>query len=70
MLANSIGSPGPKSQAPAVAKIPIAAAQLGSADMVELRFIADKTFVPALEPGGPAGDSRELGARVFHAFVQ
>ncbi len=57
-------------EAPAVAKIPIAAAQLGTADMVELRFIADKTFVPALEPGGPAGDSRELGARVFHAFVQ
>jgi hypothetical protein len=53
-----------------VQKIPIAAAQLGTADMVELRFIADRTFVPALEPGGPAADSRELGARVFHAFVQ
>jgi hypothetical protein len=53
-----------------VHKIPIAAAQLGTGDMVELRFIADKTFVPALEPGGPAADSRELGARVFHAFVQ
>jgi hypothetical protein len=57
-------------ETPSVQKIPITAAQLGTADMVELRFIADKTFVPALEPGGPAGDSRELGARVFHAFVQ
>lgn len=55
---------------PAVQKVPIAAAQMGSADMVELRFIADKTFVPALEPGGAAGDSRELGGRVFHASVQ
>ena len=57
--------------APAVVrKIPIAAAQLGTADMVELRLIADKTFVPALEAGGSSGDSRELGVRVFHAFVQ
>ncbi|MCC7033663.1 MAG: hypothetical protein IT179_12615 [Acidobacteria bacterium] len=55
---------------PVVQKIPITAAQMGSADMVELRFIADKTIVPALEPGGAAGDSRELGARVFHAAVQ
>jgi hypothetical protein len=53
-----------------VRKIPISAAQLGSADMVELRLVADKTFVPALEPGGSTGDTRELGARVFHAFVQ
>ena len=57
--------------APAVVrKVPISAAQLGSFDMVELRLVADKTFVPALEPGGATGDSRELGARVFHAFVQ
>jgi hypothetical protein len=53
-----------------VRKIPISAAQLGGTDMVELRLVADKTFVPALEPGGASGDSRELGARVFHAFVQ
>ena len=57
--------------APAVVrKIPISGAQLGSADMVELRLVADKTFVPALEPGGATGDTRELGARIFHAFVQ
>ena len=57
--------------APAVVrKIPIRASQLGAADMVELRLVGDKTFVPALEPGGASGDSRELGARVFHAFVQ
>lgn len=53
-----------------VRKIPISAAQLGSADMVEIRLVVDKTFVPALESGGATGDTRELGARVFHAFVQ
>lgn len=57
-------------EGPMVQKVPITAAQMGSADMVELRFIADKTFVPALEPGGAAGDSRELGGRVFYAAVQ
>ena len=41
-----------------------------SADMAEIRLVVDKTFVPALEAGGATGDTRELGARVFHAFVQ
>jgi len=59
-----------KGAPPVVRKIPISAAQLGAADMVELRLVADKTFVPALEPGGASGDTRELGVRVFHAFVQ
>ncbi len=53
-----------------VRKLPITAAQLGTSDMIELRFIADKTFVPALEPAMKSGDQRELGVRVFHAFVQ
>ena len=34
------------------------------------RFVADRTFVPALEPGAKSSDTRELGVRVFHAFVQ
>jgi hypothetical protein len=55
---------------PEVRKIPITAGQLGDGDMVELRLIADKTFVPALQGGSSTGDTRELGARVFHAFVQ
>jgi len=53
-----------------VHRLPITAAQLGAADMVELRLVADKTLVPALEQGSGSTDSRELGARVFHAFVQ
>jgi hypothetical protein len=65
-----VGSVALDARSPSVEKIPIAAAQLGTADMVEVRLVADKTFVPALEPGGSSSDTRELGARVFHAFVQ
>jgi hypothetical protein len=53
-----------------VRKYPVSAAQLGTGDMAEIRLIADKTFVPALEPGAKNNDPRELGVRVFHAFVQ
>jgi hypothetical protein len=48
----------------------ITAAQLGAGDMVEMKFMADKTFVPALDPAMKSGDPRELGVRVFHAFIQ
>jgi hypothetical protein len=51
-------------------RIPVPAAQLGTSEMVELRLVADRTFVPALEPGVKSGDTRELGARVFNVFVQ
>jgi hypothetical protein len=53
-----------------VHKIPISAAAMGTGEMVELRLVVDQTFVPALEPGATGSDPRELGARVFHAFVQ
>jgi hypothetical protein len=53
-----------------VLKFPITAAQLGSGDMVEMKFIADKTFVPALDPAMKSTDPRELGARFFHVFIQ
>ncbi len=58
---------GPEGQ---VLKIPLSAATMGSGDMVELKLVVDQTFVPALEPGAQSNDPRELGARVFHAFVQ
>lgn len=57
------------SQAP-VLKYPVTAAQLGTSDMVEMKLIADKTFVPALEASMKSQDPRELGARFFHVFVQ
>jgi hypothetical protein len=53
-----------------VHKIALPGAALGGGDMVELRLVVDQTFVPALEPGAASNDPRELGARVFHAFVQ
>lgn len=55
---------------PPVLKYPVTAAQLGTGDMVEIRFTADKTFVPALDQSMKSGDPRELGARFFHVFVQ
>ena len=53
-----------------VLKFPISAAQLGAGDMVEMKFTADKTFVPALDSSMKSGDPRELGARFFHVFIQ
>lgn len=53
-----------------VRKVDLTAAQMGGGDMVELRLVANRTFVPALDPASKSGDTRELGARVFHAFVQ
>jgi len=50
-------------------KIPLTAVQLGTGEMAELRVSVDKTFVPALVPGSNSKDPRELGVRVFHAFV-
>ncbi len=50
-------------------KIKLPAAQLGTADMVELHIAVDKTFLPAQVAGASSKDPRELGVRVFHAFV-
>jgi hypothetical protein len=50
-------------------RIPLTAAQLGTGEMAELRISVDKTFVPALVPASNSKDPRELGVRVFHAFV-
>ena len=51
-------------------RIPISAAQFGSTDTVEMVIAADQTFVPATIPELRSSDSRELGVRVFRAFVQ
>jgi hypothetical protein len=44
--------------------LPISAAQLGSGEMSELTIQVDQTFTP----GG--ADLRELGIRVYHAFIE
>lgn len=50
-------------------KIPIEVGQLGTGEMAELRIEVDRTFVPAKLPGG-SRDLRELGIRVYHAYVE
>ena len=50
-------------------KIPLTTAQLGNDDTAELQIAVDRTFVPALLPASNSKDPRELGVRVFHAFV-
>jgi hypothetical protein len=52
------------SKGPKILSFPATAAQLGSADMVDLVFDVDKSF----KPGGT--DLRELGIRVFHVYVE
>jgi hypothetical protein len=51
-------------KSPKLLTFPLTAAQLGSADTVDLILEVDRTF----KPGGP--DPRELGIRVFHVAVE
>ena len=53
----------------ALRRVPIPAAALGPGDMTEIRIETDRTFVPAMLPGG-GKDDRELGLRVYHAFLE
>jgi hypothetical protein len=53
----------------AIRKIAIKSAQFGPEEVVMIRIGVDKTFVPALVKPG-SRDPRELGIRVFHAFVE
>ena len=52
------------SKAPTLLTFPITAAQLGTADLVDLVIDVDKTF----KPGG--SDPRDLGIRIFHTYVE
>jgi hypothetical protein len=52
-----------------IRRVALTAAQFGEDEMVTLRIALDKTFVPALAKTG-SKDVRELGIRVFHAFVE
>jgi hypothetical protein len=53
---------------PLLRKIALKAAQLGEGDVDELVISVDKTYVPAVLIQGNK-DPRELGVRVFHAYV-
>jgi len=50
-------------------RIKLPAAQLGAGDMAELQISVDPTFVPATVNPSISKDPRELGVRVFHAYV-
>ena len=49
---------------PKLLTFPISASQFGSGDMAEITLEVDRTFTP----GG--SDRRELGLRVYHAFIE
>jgi hypothetical protein len=49
---------------PTLKTVPVTVAQLGSSDMVDLTIDVSQTF----KPGGV--DSRELGIRVFHTYIE
>lgn len=51
-------------------RLAIAVDQLGADDSVDLHLRVDRTVVPANVPELNSNDPRELGVRVFHAFVQ
>jgi hypothetical protein len=53
---------------PELRKIALKAAQLGTGDVAEIVIAVDKTYVPATIVQG-SKDPRELGIRVFHAYV-
>lgn len=53
-----------------IRKPTITSAQLGTADVVDLKISVDKSYVPAVVTSGKNRDPRELGVRVFHAYVQ
>jgi hypothetical protein len=50
-------------------RIKLPADLLGSGELAELQLTVDKTFTPALIQAANSKDPRELGVRVFHAFV-
>ena len=53
-----------------IRKPTITAAQFGTGDMAEIKVSVDKTYVPAVITNGANRDPRELGVRVFHAYIQ
>jgi hypothetical protein len=50
-------------------KIRLSGAKMGDGDLAELQIVIDKTFQPSVLTNGASRDPRELGVRVFHAFV-
>jgi hypothetical protein len=51
-------------------RIPLPAGAAGDAETVELTIAVDKTFVPSDVPALGSSDDRELGIRVFRAYLE
>jgi hypothetical protein len=50
-------------------KVKLPGSLMGDSELAELQVVVDNTFVPAVVSNGASKDPRELGVRVFHAFV-
>jgi hypothetical protein len=66
-VVDSFGLPGGQRE---LRRMALSAGQLGTAETVDVTVAVDKTFVPASVPQLKSLDPRELGVRVFHAFVE
>ncbi len=53
----------------ALHKITLPGSLMGAADLAELQLAVDQSFVPMVVSPGTSKDPRELGVRVFHAYV-
>lgn len=51
-------------------RIDLPASLVGDAETVEMTIAVDRTFVPSDVPALRSADARELGVRVFHAYVE
>jgi hypothetical protein len=55
---------------PTIRQTRISAPTFGEAEKVELRIDAGDSFVPSQLSNGKSGDNRELGIRVYHAYLR
>lgn len=53
---------------PVQRRVPLTSAQMGTAELAEIRFEVDRTFVPAQQASG-VQDDRVLGVRVFNLYI-
>ena len=53
-----------------IRRIPVTTAQFGEAENVDVTVEVNQAFVPAQTPAAKSSDPRELGIRVFHAFIE
>lgn len=50
-------------------KIALPSGQMGNGELAELQIAVDPTFVPGVVSPGTSKDPRELGVRIFHAYI-